>query len=60
MLLREEYRLFAEDINAALAWKPFAVDMWVFYIFTCIAPPLSASVMVRAALKYTVSKSHLF
>lgn len=46
MLFREEYRAFAEDINEALSWKLFAVDMCFFYFLSCIAPPLSASVMV--------------
>ncbi len=47
MLLRAEYKAFAEDINASLSWNVFAVDMCFFFLVTCIAPPLSASVMVK-------------
>ena len=47
MLLRKEYRAFAEDINRSMAWSPWAADMLFFYAMTLIAPPLSAAVMVR-------------
>lgn len=46
MLLREEYREFAEEINSKMAWNKYGVSLWVYYILSCIAPPLSAYIMV--------------
>ncbi len=57
MLLRKEYRAFAEDINRSMAWSPWAADMLFFYAMTLVAPPLSAAVMVRPLLSLLAQTS---
>ena len=46
MLRRAEYKEFAEKVNKRLEWKPFGIELLVFYTVAFVAPPLAAFLMV--------------
>lgn len=47
MLKREEYRQFAQKINARMEWTLFSWEALAFFVISLLAPPLSSYLMVR-------------
>ncbi len=46
MLLRKEYRAFAEDINNLMAWSPLSLEALCCSAARFVIPPMAAVVMV--------------
>jgi hypothetical protein len=51
MLKREEYRHFAERINARVEWRLFSWEALSFFVISILAPPLSSYLMVSACFR---------
>jgi hypothetical protein len=49
MLLRDEYKAFAEEVNRSVAWNPLSCEMMCYYALATIIPPLAATIMVRVS-----------
>lgn len=50
MLDKEEYRIFAEEINRIVAWDVFSAETMWYYVFCLLVPPLSAMAMVSVTV----------
>jgi hypothetical protein len=51
MLKRQEYRQFAERINARVEWRLFSWEALSFFVISILAPPLSSYLMVSACFR---------
>ncbi len=59
MLSKEEYKIFADQINLLVSWNVFSWEMLWFYCFSTLVPPLSALAMVCCTILRTINPKHL-
>jgi hypothetical protein len=47
MMLKEEYKKFADSVNWKLSWNSLSIEMIVFGLVSFLIPPFAAYIMVR-------------
>lgn len=54
ILLREEYKAFAEEINEKLKWPSFGYEVILFYLLRIVIPPMAPGFMVRPKISFNM------